>query len=58
MFNNHFYLVAMIRPFQCEISMSMEVANEPPYLYIVQKQVQIVADEDHKVPEHEFLLRE
>lgn len=56
MLNNYFYLVAMNGPFQCEISMSMEVANEPPHLCFVEQQMQIVADEDDEVPEDELLL--
>lgn len=56
MLNNYFYLVAMNGPFQCEISMSMEVANEPPHLYFVEKEMQIIADENNKIPEDEFFL--
>ena len=56
MLNNYFYLVAMIRSFQCEISMSMEVANEPPHLYFVEIEMQIIADENNKIPEDEFFL--
>ena len=38
--------------------MSMEVANEPPYLYIVEEKMQVVAEEDCEIPEDELPLRE
>jgi hypothetical protein len=57
MLNNYFYLVAMIRPFQCEATMSMEVANEPPHLYLVEEEMQSVAYENNEIPEDELLLR-
>lgn len=47
----------MIRPFQQDL-MTAEVANEPPYfsLQFVEKQMQIVGNENHEIPKCEFLL--
>jgi phosphate uptake regulator len=38
--------------------MIMEVANEPPHLYLVEKKMQVIADKNNEIPEYEFFLRE
>jgi len=35
----------------------MEVANEPPHLYFVKKQMQVVTDENNEIPQDKLSLR-